>query len=536
MGDETQFFPHEVLNRRAQTKPHIRAVSVLKLGDQVFDQFMHFTWSEIYERFKSYVNFVEGLHLKKGAKVVLIGRNSLEWVLIDWSLITLGLVSVPLFSQSHPDEIKKILEDSEADLIFCDEPAKDIPVKQIRFGDIESALKPAVQIQPRPAGPAEICTLIYTSGTSGDPKGVVHSLKNIQLAVQSALEKIRLSPRDRLFSYLPFSHVAERILVEFGCLYSGASMTIIDRVDRAIGYLPQTRPTVFFAVPRVWEAIAAKVDKELRSNQLLKRRLEYIPFFLRPFLLGYFIKRKIGLEKCRLAISGAAKLSESIFNKFDHWNLTLHEAYGLTETLCVSTFNLKGNEARGTVGQAYRGVELKIMADGEICIRAPFHFLGYYKKPDLTSEALKEGWFYTGDIGVLDKNKNLRITDRKKSLFKSSNGKYIAPMPIELLLKSYAGIREVLVVGENRAHCVAVASVEKEGVDERILTQHLEFVNSRLPIHEQIRCLGCVKRSWSTDSGELTPSLKVKRQVVLQNYKTEIEQLYGSSNRVLMLD
>ncbi len=193
--------------------------------------------------------------------------------------------------------------------------------------------------------------------------------------------------------------------------------------------------------------------------------------------------------------------------------------------------NLQGKSVKGSAGRIYPEVEAKIAADGEICLKAPFHFEGYYKHPELTDEVICDGWFHTGDVGEIDSNGNLRITDRKKDIFKSSNGKYVAPLPIEFLLKQHPSIREAIVIGENLPHCIAMAACESE-FDEASISRHLEFVNSKLPSHEQIKTLGLLRKAWATETGELTPSMKVKRKSVLQIYHQEIKELYESGSRV----
>jgi long-chain acyl-CoA synthetase len=523
---------YEALVRRAKQTPESLYLGATKLGGSSYESFHFLSWKEVLERVQNYGDFLRSRGLQRGDRVGLLGKNSIEWLLLDWAAISSGFVTVPLYLQSHPEEIQFILEESETKILFVDEKIQGILTRQILFSEIEAeSQRRHASFVPTPLLPDEVCSIIYTSGTSGKPKGVMHTARNFFEAVQIANHYLKLGHKDRLFSYLPLSHVAERVLIEFGSIYFGSQVFVCDRVERAIGLLPVAKPTVFFAVPRVWETLKTRVEKELRSNSLLQERIRKIPFFLRKFVLSWFIRKKLGLNATRFCISGAAKLSVETVLALKEWGICVNEAYGLTETLCVSAINPQGKPVVGSVGKIYPGVELKIESDGEICLKAPFHFKGYYKHPELTLEVLREGWFHTGDIGEVDSRGNLKVTDRKKDLFKASNGKYIAPVAIENLLKQHPSIQEVLVIGENRPHCIAMAAVESDA-DESSMFKHLEKVNSKLASHEQIRTLGLLRKSWTPNSGELTPSLKVKRGAVMELYSREIKELYETPSRV----
>lgn len=231
-------------------------------------------------------------------------------------------------------------------------------------------------------------------------------------------------------------------------------------------------------------------------------------------------------------MSGAAKLHKETFDGMKEWGIHIHEAYGLTETLCITTMNFPGKSKVRSVGPAQPGVQIRIESDGEISLKAPFHFTGYYKRPEINAEVLKDGWFYTGDIGELDGDGFLAITDRKKDIFKTSNGKYVSPLHIEGLLKVHPAIHECMVIGDGRAHCVAVASCDKEFASEDELIKLLDKVNSKLPPHEQVKALGYSFDAWTTESGELTPSQKLKRKVVTQKLGPMIDGLYVNRQKV----
>lgn len=529
-----EIHPYKIMKARSERTPHRKVFFVLKLGSQRFENFHGLCHREVFNLLKSYVNLLSELRISQNDRVAFIGRNSLEWILLDWAIMSIGAVSVPIYPQTHPDEVKFILRDSGAKWLISEEWIEGIEIAQMSFVDFDRRAQSLdLQVEPEmPASLPEVSTIIYTSGTTGEPKGVMHSLNSFRMAIDTAMPVFQLSKSDRLMSYLPLSHVAERVLIEFGSLYSGAQVYIVDRVEKAIGLLPVVRPSLFFAVPRVWETMASRIKKELRNHQLLEARLSKIPFFLRSWILSRFIKKKLGLDACRLAISGAAKISKECLQDFLNWRISICEAYGLTETLCVSTFNVRGVKKLGSIGKPYDGVELKLSDDHEICVRAPFHFKGYYGREDLTAEVLREGWFHTGDLARIDSEGYLFITDRKKSLFKGSNGKYVAPLPIESRIKARLGVVEAVVVGEGRPHCVAMATSSGLSLTEERVIQILDSINAELSSHEQIKAIGLVQRPWTSESGELTPSLKVKRQAVQRIYEREIEALYSTRDRV----
>jgi len=529
--------PYDVLEAHAISTPDKIAVNVLKLGDQSFERFEGISWAELLRRVRGYGHYLQNeLGLKAGERIAICARNGVEWITLDYACMATGIVSVPLFVHSHVDECNYILDEAEARYIFVDEPIGGIRTEQKRLADVECFIKQKdfspFKRADRKVG--DLSSIIYTSGTSGSPKGVMHSADNFLAAVKVAIREVKITSKDILVSYLPLSHVVERTLIEFAGLVSGATVYFVDRVERMPMLLPEIRPTIFHGVPRIWEMMFSKVERELARNELLQSRLSLLPGFLRNIILGIFIRKKLGLSRLRLAISGAAKLSEEAWTGFAKWGIEIHEGYGLTETCGITTISPLHRPKRGSVGKFYSAVESHFSDDGEICVRAPYHFMGYYKHPDLTQEVLDaHGWFHTGDIGQLDENGYLHITDRKKNLFKTSNGKYVAPQKAENYLKAHPGIKEVLVFGENQAFCVALASVDLETLgSEAHLTMFLQRVNAKLAQHEQVRSLGCSTDEWSPGTGELTPTLKVKRRVIQEKYSKEILALFEGKSKI----
>ena len=529
--------PYVALRRLSKSFPDRVAFSFYKIGNQSFEKPLSLTWKQVFDRVLCYRQFLFNLGLKRGDRIALKGHNGPEWILLDWASMISGLVTVPLYNASPDSEISVILEESEAKYIFVDQIQSFVSIPQIDFAAVEAGsglLSPDKTWEPF-EDPDGIATIIYTSGTQGKPKGVVHTFRNLSESFLRANEIAKMTENDRMISYLPLSHVAERVLVGLGSLYSGAHIVFLDRVERLAHALPQIRPTVFLAVPRVWDMFRFKIERELQQNKILQERLSLVPGLVKNWLVGKLVRRKIGLDKSRLNLSGAAKLGAETMMALQKLGIKIHECYGLTETLCVSTVTRPGKIVMGSCGRTYRGVDCRIEGDGEILLRAGFHFKGYYKEPALTAEVLTDGWFRTGDIGHLDNDGNLFITDRKKNLFKTSGGKYVAPLVGETLLKSHPSVREALVIGEERPHCIALLNVDMTQTSEDDLRRLMERVNSKLPAHEHIKTIGVVAKAWTVDSGELTASYKLKRKVILEKYREAIEQLYETRAKVVLV-
>jgi len=533
------FHPYEKLTEWARTMPNRVALRGQKLGARKSSEFFDLSWKEVLERVEAYGNYLRALGLKKGDRVALQARNQMAWALLDWAMSSVGIVSVPIYVQSLVSEVDYIMRESEAKLLLTDHPLAELPhLKQMNLEewDIEACKLVGQKFTPDFLDPTEVCTIIYTSGTTGEPKGVMHTMRGISSGVQRGVYYLQISKKDRLLSYLPLSHIAERVLCAFAPVYSGACVTYVESAEKIIRVLPEIKPSVFLAVPRIWDMMAAKLKKEIESNAMLQTRLESIPRFLRPLIFGFMVRRKLGFSRTRMFFSGAAKLNRETAAYLKEFGIRIAELYGLTETLGASAFSDYRRPVFGSVGKPYPGVSIKFMSDGEICLKSDHHFVGYYKKPVETSAVLKEGWFHTGDIGRQDAEGNLYITDRKKDIFKTASGKYVAPLPIETLLKKYVGIREVMVIGEDHAHCVALASVDQDHANPEELSKHLEMVNSQLPLHEKIKTLGYMTHAWSAEGGELTPTMKLKRRQILSRYSGIIEEVFSSSQRVLLVE
>ena len=375
----------------------------------------------------------------------------------------------------------------------------------------------------------ELATIIYTSGTTGNPKGVMQSFSAMAWALSSGHERVSFRSNERMLSYLPLAHVAERILVEQGALRFGFHVFFAESLDTFVQDMQRARPTVFFSVPRLWVKFQQGVFKKMPPQKL--NRLMGIP------IIGGLVRRKLlkglGLDQCRLAVGGAAPMPPDLLRWYRDLGLDLIEGYGMTENCAISHATMPGTFRPGTVGLPYAGVESRIDPNtGEIQMRCPAVMMGYFKDPEQTAATMTpDGWLRTGDKGAIDQDGCLRITGRVKDLFKTSKGKYVAPAPIEDLLVTHPDIEACAVTGANFAQPLGIVMLSPDAVarvsapDQRAaltasLTEHLKAVNSRLEAHEQLDCIAVIATAWTPENGLVTPTFKVKRP--------RIEDLYAS--------
>lgn len=505
-----------------------------------------YNWLEIQDEALRMASYLRSLDLPENTNIALMSKNCAEWIIADLAIWMAGHVSVPLYPTLTSTSVRQILEHSGAPVLFVgkldvwDEAQAGVPesVRCIAFSlapddarsrfplwqEIVSQHQPL----PDPANPSEdsLATIIYTSGTTGMPKGVMHSFKNFAVVGTKLVNVYNLQPTDRMISYLPLSHIAERAAVELALIYVGHQVHFAESLETFGEDLKRASPTLFFAVPRIWNKFYQKVNDAMPAAKL--RRLLRIP------ILNRVIKKKIlsamGLAECRIALSGAAALSPQVIEWFNRLGFEILEVYGMTENMAWSHTTRSGDQRVGWVGLPNEGVECRIAEGGEIQIRSPGNMLGYYKEPALTDEAFAEGgWLKTGDIGQLDEQGRLRITGRVKEIFKTEKGKYVAPAPIENRLVSFHGIEQACVIGPGLPQPIALlnlspeenARLEKDGRDEysRELGELLARVNQELDAHERLQCLVVVPEIWAVENGMLTPTLKLKRN--------ELEKLYA---------
>ena len=534
----------------------------------------------------------------KGDRVALFATNRPEWHVVDFACHLLGAVSVPIYPTLTAAQVAYILLDSGAGWIFYDDDAKrdlltglapespgeDGAEQQgLRLvaldADATAAggtnLEALIGDAPAPedidltafrgrVGRGDTASIIYTSGTTGDPKGVVLSHWNFVSNILCCQRLYDLGEDDQALSFLPLSHVFERT-VDYLFFLRGVSIHYSPAIERVAGLMPTVRPTVLCSVPRLYESAYVRIQATFRAQPRARRRLidwalkvgrrraERGGAALQGLIADRLVFRKIKERfggRLRFAISGGAPIADEVGAFFDAIGIRLYQGYGLTETAPVLTVEHPGAARRGSVGTAAPGVELRIAEDSEILARTEGLMQGYWRNPEATAEAIDgDGWFHTGDIGRIDDDGYLFITDRKKDLLVTSGGKNIAPQPIEQMMITHPAVAQVVVVGDGYPYLNALVVPNYaeppppfEGMNPEELRRDprlqetiqglLDRVNTRLPAHERVRRFRLLERELTIQEGEITPTLKVRRKIVSERYRDVIASMYLKSQRV----
>jgi long-chain acyl-CoA synthetase len=543
-----------------------------------------------------------GLGLRHGDRVALLSENCPEWTLSDLGCLFAGVIDVPIYPTLTPPQVAYILKDSGARILFIQNRAKFEQVKDaikdcaaiesIIFFDAEGvsdqsamtlskleergrelgAQKPELGEELASAvKPKDLATIIYTSGTTGEPKGVMLTHMNLVTNLIDSSGHLSFSPADSVLSVLPYSHVLERLAM-YMYLHHGMSVFYAESMEKIGDNVREVRPTILICVPRLFEKIYMKIKDKAAAGGKMKAAIlawavnvgkDYARHALNhqriPPVLAfkYRLASRLVFSKwhealggrIRVFISGGAALPDEIALVFAGAGLPIVQGYGLTETSpVVSAGQLEDNRI-GTVGKPIKNVEVRIAADGEIETRGPNIMQGYYNKPDETRAVFTEdGWFKTGDIGTLDEDGFLRITDRKKELFKTSGGKYIAPQPIEQMIKGSRFVNQVVLIGDRRKFAAALivpdweqlrAYAELKGIEARtpaefcnhpriidLFERQVEAHTPDLAQYERVKRIALLENELTIEGDELTPTLKVKRRVVDEKYRDVIDRLY----------
>jgi len=518
-----------------------------------------YTWAQVMDETRRMAAHLQGLGFEPGSRIAILSKNCAHWLMCDFAIWMAGFVSVPLYPTLAAGTIRQIIEHSESRLLFVGKldgwdgmkagvpaglPCIGTPLAPpndfVRWDDVVKSTPP-LPGQPLRAGD-ELATIMYTSGTTGVPKGVMHSFATFAWSIESALKRVSLGGDARMLSYLPLAHVAERTLVEHGLLATSMRVFFAESLETFIADLQRARPTAFFSVPRLWVKFQQGVHAKMPADKLA--RLLKIPILGR--IVAMKVRKSLGLDQCTLAAGGAAPMPPELLRWYASLGLPIVEVYGMTENCGVSHATLPGTQRPGTVGKAYEGVQARLCPQsGEIHMKSPGLMLGYYKEPALTQAAFtSEGWLRTGDKGQLDAEGDLRITGRVKDLFKTSKGKYVAPAPIEDKLVMNGAVEACIVTGANLGQPLGIvmlnADAAKRAGDnggraamEVSLTAHLDAINARLDPHEQLECLVVVKDAWTVDNGFITPTFKVKRNRIEEAYGPMFERWVGAHRRVV---
>lgn len=533
---------------------------------------------------------------EKRDKIAIISNNRPEWLITDLAVQQTGAILVPIYPTTNPLEIEFIFNDAAVKYVFVSSEEllqklqgirTKIPTVQdiFTFNTIAGARHwSEVLDKATDAGLAEIetvkaniqkhdlATIIYTSGTTGTPKGVMLSHNNIVQNVFLSKECFPFDdqPQYKALSFLPLNHIFEK-MVSYIYMFSGIGIYYAESLETIGANLQEIKPDVFTTVPRLLEKVYERIVGKGAELTGIKKQLFFWAVNLGKkydnridggflYNLQLSIANKLIFSKWREAlggnikyiITGGAACQERLLRIFNAAKIPLYEGYGPTENSPVIAVNRRepGGMKIGTVGPPIKGVEVKLMDDGEICVKGPSVMVGYYKRPDLTAEAIIDGWLHTGDIGIFEDNKFLRITDRKKELFKTSGGKYVAPSAIENKLKESRFIEQVIVVGAGQKFVGALvvpsfASLkdwcEKNNVsfqsneqvikDPAVIAHYKDIVeglNQYFNHVEQVKKFELLPREWSVESGEVTPKLSLKRKVIMEKYKDAIERIYAN--------
>ena len=524
-------------------------------------------------------------------KIALLAKNRPEWIFLDLAVQQIGAVLVPVYPTAHVNDLEFVLNDAQVKMVFVNDEdlyekvkpvAERTPsVQQIfSFEEVAGARHwkelltlgqqehfEQISIQSQRINTEDLFTIIYTSGTTGTPKGVMLSHHNVLSNVLSTLPTFPIGRNTRVLSFLPLNHIFER-MVTYVFLFAGASIHYAENLDVLGDNIREVRPEMFTTVPRLLEKVYERIMAKGNEQKGIKRRLFYWALRLgaqydieNKGSLAYrtqlaianklvFSKWREGLgNSLKCIVTGAAACQVRLIRIFTAAGIPILEGYGQTESSPVISVNRLDKRMFGTVGPVINGVQVKIAEDGEILCKGPNVMIGYYKRPDLTAETVQEGWLYTGDIGILVNNEFLKITDRKKEIFKTSGGKYVAPQPIENKLVECPFIEQVMIVGAGEkftgALIVPSFKVTKDWLKQQGVNNHtsneeiirdpkviqhfrqlVQEINKNFNQVEQVKKFELLPSEWSIEGGELTPTLKLKRKVIMEKYGAVVNKIY----------
>ena len=577
------------------------------LSSKVDGAYQDISYDELGVRVKHLCLGLIELGVQKGDRVALLSENRPEWAITDLAILAAGGVNVPMFSTLTPPQVEHIVRDSGAKIICVSSEKQLQKVEAFRanvddlqqviiFDATDSENSDGVltfsqvcdlgekaedgdlvyQKSRDAVTPDDLATIIYTSGTTGQPKGAMLTHNNFMSNVQACFEIVGFASEDVFLSFLPLAHVFERMGGHYLPLGCGATVAYAESPFTVAQNMKEVRPTIMMSVPRLYEMMHEKIIRAVQEGSSLKQKIFYwsvgvgekvsqaIQQQKKPSaILGlkYGLANKLVFNKLqgatggrlRFFVSGGAPLAKSIAEFFHAAGILIFEGYGLTETSPVISVNHPDQWRFGTVGTKIEGIEVKIAEDGEILSRGPHIMQGYFNKPEETAEAIDaDGWFHTGDIGEMDADGFLSITDRKKNIIVLSNGKNIAPQPIENLLKQSPYINQVMLIGDQRKSVSALIvpsfdalkeyaeeiQLETQEVAELIETKEIrqlvrkeiERLSTDLADFERVKMFTLLDREFTQEADEMTPTLKLKRKIILERYGDKIEKMYGGES------
>lgn len=516
-------------------------------------QWREWTWKETGQEVRKMAAYLKSLDLEPGSRIAMISKNCAHWIISDLAIMMAGHTGVPLYPNLSAETIRQILEHSESKVLLVGKldgwanMRSGVPdhVKCIAFPfytepgypewyDLLKNVQPLRDEVHRDRN--DLATIIYTSGTTGMPKGVMHKFHNFGWAAKKAMDELQLQPHtQRFFSYLPLSHIAERLLVEMGSIYTGSPVSFAESLDTFAANLAESKPTVFLGVPRIWT--------KFQQGILGKMPQKKLDLFLKIPILNGIVKKKIktglGLIDAENVFTGAAPTPAALIHWFAKLDINIQEAYAMTENCCYSHVTRNNAINVGYVGQPLPECEVKLSEKKEILVKHEALMDGYYKEPAMTAETMRDGWLYTGDEGYIDPQGFLKITGRVKDLFKTTKGKYVAPSPIEMRISANADIEQVAVVGDGLPQPIALVVLSESGmkkskteVTDSIL-KTLGEVNPQIDQHEQVKAAIIVNTPWTVENELLTPTMKIKRNPIEKIYGPHYEKWYAAKEAVI---
>lgn len=596
----------------AEVVPKVFKQTVEKYGDRVslrkkeYGLWHDISWNEYYRLAKCVGSALISMGLEKGECVSIIGDNCPEWVIIDLGIQGAGGVAVGVYSTNAWPQVEYVIEHSESRFFFVENEEQldkwlnfrdKVPgLQKVIVWDLEGLrhfedpmvmtydelLETGREIEEKTPGlfgkrmsevtPEDLSVLIYTSGTTGPPKGAMLTHRNVTWMARAIVADEPVYDTDEVMSFLPLCHVFERLFSVFVHVTHGYTVNFIESLDTVTDNMREISPTMGYAVPRIWEkylsavyikmsdatwfkkllfGVALKIGK---NRATLKMNFKSVPFYLEPlYQLAHLmvfrkLKERLGFDRMRIAYSGAAPIAPDVLHFFQSIGVNLIEGYGQTESSGVTTASRIGKVKFGMVGPPLPGVEVKIAEDGEILVKSPGVFKGYFRSPEATAETIKDGWLYSGDVGELDEDGYLRITDRKKDIIVTAGGKNITPQYIENKLKASLFINDAVVIGDKRKFLSCLIMIDEDNVvkyaqDNKIqfstyrdLTQSDEIikliqgdmnqVNDTLARVEQVKKFTILPKKLYEEDGEVTPTMKVKRKYVNEAFGDLIEAMY----------
>jgi long-chain acyl-CoA synthetase len=535
------------------------------------------SWAGIQSAVLSIASALIDRGVKPGDHVVLLSENRLEWIYCDFAIQTVSAITVPVYAGTPPEAIDAITANCDAVMAIASNAgmaAKLRGVPTVRM-DVEVAEwltrlpSQMDEIGSRLAkiSPDDLCTIVYTSGTTGDPKGAELAHRNFVDSTRAVLQAFPLSRSDSELNWLPFSHVFERINGLFTCMAFAGQIWISRGLDHLTEDIAEVQPTVLLSAPRVYEKMHAAVFQRVREAPAVRRALFHWAIAVGtrfshqaspgPLLRAQHrladrlvlapLRSRLTGGRLRFFISGGAALARDIEEFFWAIGVPILNGWGMTETSSGACSNTLADHRFLTVGKPFPGVELKIAADGEILVKGPGNMIGYHKDPKATAEMVRDGWIYTGDIGELDGDGFLKITDRKKDLIKTAGGKYVAPQPLEFEIQQDEFVEQAVVVGEGKPYVTALIVPDWEAVakripghpdelvmDERVsslIQPRIDAVNRTLGSWETVKYFTLLPRAFNEQEGEITPTLKIKRRVINLRYSEQIDSMYEGKSR-----